>query len=95
MRCIKIVLPAFAIWFGMASLAGAAGDLLNSRLESSVLGTRLRSSRLSLLPVRDKDKKQVLEAKKKRVVSKSGSVKRVTRFNSQRKRKTKRVVASQ
>ena len=95
MRISKVVLFTVALSSGFTSVALASGDLVDSRLNSVQLDNRIKASRLSLPPVKDKDKKEELQVKRKRKVSSARSSARVTRFKGQRKRKTKRVVAAQ
>jgi len=91
----RLFLVCMVVTAGFSLSAVGAGDRLDYRLQGAALDSRMIPSRLSLPPVRDKDKKEELEVKKKTKVSSAPAVRRVTREDSQRKNKTKRVVASQ
>jgi len=75
--------------------AFGGGERIDDRIRGAVLDSKLTPSRLSLPPVRDKDSNKELEVKKKKKTSRGPAVRRVTKEDNQRKRKTKRVVGSQ
>ncbi len=88
------VVCVLLVGIGLPMVASATGDRLDMRLNSKKVDSRMAVPRLALGTLKVKEKEEQVEVKKKRVTS-TRTVKRVGRIDNQRKRKTKRVVASQ
>ena len=71
-----------------------ADERINLRLNQKCIDDRIATPRLALGPLQEKDKEEELQVTKKRSSVKS-TTRRVSKNDKQRKKKTKRVVASQ
>lgn len=78
-----------------ATIVSAADGRLDLRLKQAPVGYRMSAPRLALGTLKEKTKDEELHVKQKRKVSKRKPISRVAKADRQRKRKTKRVVASQ
>jgi hypothetical protein len=95
MRVISIECLAVGSVLLFCSAGFAADERLDLRLKQSTVSSRMSIPRLALGTVKEEAKDEQLAVKKKRAVAKRPPVSRVTKAERQRKRKTKRVVASQ
>ena len=75
--------------------AFAGGERMDLRMNAGRVSDRVVRSRLALGRMKEKSKGEELQVKSKKKVESVKAVVKVKRFDNQRKRKTKRVVASQ
>jgi hypothetical protein len=92
---LRVNLAALLILVFLPVFVFASGDRIDMRVSGDKVSSRLATPRLALGGMKEKSKEEELQVKKKKKVSSVTKVVKVKRFDNQRKRKTKRVVASQ
>ncbi len=78
----------------LASAGVFADDRINLRLNQKRIDDRIATPRLALGTLKEKDKDKEIQVTKKRITAKK-TTRRITKDDKERKKKTKRVVASQ
>lgn len=91
---VKVLMVVGMVVFISTSLMAADG-LMDLRLSHNKVDDRINTPRLALGTLKEKDKEKELQVDLKRRAAKKPTVRRVSREDKQRKKKTKRVVASQ
>jgi hypothetical protein len=92
---LRIGLAAFLVAVFLPTFVFASGDRIDLRMGAGKVSSRLATPRLALGSMKEKSKDEELQVKKKKKVTGTTKVARAKKIDNQRKRKTKRVVASQ
>ena len=91
---IKLISLVSAVMLISTCLSNA-DDRLDLRLRDKPVSYRIATPRLALGNLKEKDKKEELQVRKKVKSTSSATNRKVAKKDAQRNRKTKRVVASQ
>jgi UDP-N-acetylmuramyl pentapeptide phosphotransferase/UDP-N-acetylglucosamine-1-phosphate transferase len=91
---VSVLFLLISVFLCLSAVAGFADDRIDLRLKHKPVSSRMAVPRLALGSLKEKEKETELQVVKKRVSNEKART-RVKKSDRQRKKKTKRVVASQ